>query len=314
MIEERIVAKIAELFYVKGMRQCEIAEKFNFSAAKLSRIIRYARNSGIIEFKIKKFDNRIFELEGELEKKYGIKEVITYYNSDMKDYDEDFLFQQVGMLAAGYLKRVLRDDINIALAWGKTLYCFVKNVRVNKKFKTKIFSTLGGATLITPEYQNNYLVHSLSERIGGSAYLMYLPLTSTNSVDNLIEMNNNIQNFIGSSSKIDYYFHGIGIVSKKARLYPHHGFDQEFIHRLKEKKIVGEIGFNFFDINGNFIETGIEDRSIRLSSSQIKKIKTRVAIACGNDKVIPLKGYLKTGLCDVLVTDSKTACSLLNKP
>ncbi len=313
MIEERIIAKVAELFYIKGMRQYEIAKKFNFSAAKLSRIIRYARKSGIIEFRIKKFDNRIFELEGELEEKYGIQEVIAYYNSDMEDYDEDFLFQQVGILASGYLKRVLRDDINIALAWGKTLYNFVKNVKVEKKFKTKIFSTLGGANLITPEYQNNYLVHSLSERIGGSAYLMYLPIVATNPVDNLIEMNNNIQNFIGSTSKIDYYFHGIGVVSERAKLYPHHGFDQEFINKLKRKKIVGEIGFNFFDVDGNFIESGIEDRSIRLSASQIKKMKMKIAIACGKDKVIPLKGYLKTGLCDVLITDSKTVRSLLCK-
>jgi DNA-binding transcriptional regulator LsrR (DeoR family) len=313
MIEDRIVAKIAELFYVQDMNQYEIARKFNFSTAKLSRIIKDAKKRGIIEFKIKKFDNRILELEAELEKAYGLKEVIIYHNPNVEDYDEDFLFHEVGMLAAGYLKRVIEDDLNIALAWGKTLHYFVKNVRVDKKCKVNIFSTLGGSNLLTHEYQNNYLVQNLSEKIGGSAYLIYLPLVIENSLEELMKMNNNVEQYIGSTSNIDYYFHGIGVISERARLYPHHGWNKNFIQRLKNKNIVGEIGFNFFDLEGNFIASELEERTIRLNSEQIKKIKNKIAIVSGKEKVLPLKGYLHTGLCDVLITDSKTAVSVLEE-
>ena len=314
MIDDRLVAKIAELFYIQGINQYEIAKKFNFSTAKVCRIIKEAKKRDIIEFKIKKFDRRLLELENEVEKKYGIREVILYYNSDSRDYSEDILFDKVGLIAADYFKRIVEDDLNIALAWGKTLYNFVKNIRLDKKYKVKIFSTLGGTNLLTPEYQNNYLVQMLSERLGGSAYLIYLPLIFDNPIEELLQKDNIIEQFLGSTSKVDYYFHGVGTVSEKARLYPHHGFNHEFLKRLWDKKIVGEIGFNFFDITGNFIKTEIDGRSIKLDSSELKKIKNKVAIACGKEKVIPLKGYLNTGLCDVLITDSETAFDLIDKP
>jgi|GEM_PF-3428687 len=312
MIDDRLVARIAELFYIQEVSQYEIARRFDFSTAKVCRLIKEAKKREIIEFKIKKFDKRFIELESEVEKKYGIKEVIIYYNSDTKDYDEDILFQKVGSLAAEYFRRIIKDDLNIALVWGKTLYHFVNNIKSEKKHNVKVFSTLGGANLIPPEYQNNNMVQMLSERVGGSAYLIYLPLVFENPIEELLKKESNIEEFLGSTSKIDYYFHGVGTVSEKARLYPHHGFDQGFLKSLWDKKIVGEVGFNFFDINGNFIKTELDDRSIKLNSDQIKKIKTKVAIVCGKDKINPLIGYLNTGFCDVLITDSETAFSVID--
>ena len=313
MIDDGLVAKIAELFYVQGVSQYEISKKFNFSTAKVCRLIKEARNRNIIEFKIKKIDNRSLELETELEKKYSIKEVIIYSNYDLRGQNEETLFDKIGYLSAEYLRRIIKDDLNIALAWGKTLFYFIKNTKVEKKSRIKVFSTLGGANLITHEYQNNYLVQLLSEKVGGSAYLIYLPLIFDSPIEEFIKKESNIEEFLGSASKIDYYFHGIGTVSEKARLYPHHGFNQKFLKNLWDKGIVGEVGFNFFDIEGNFIKTEIDNRSVKLDADQIKKIKTKVAIVCGQEKVIPLKGFLKTGLCDVLVTDSETAFSLIDK-
>jgi len=313
MIDERLVARIAELFYVQEMSQYEIAEKFNFSTAKICRLIKEARKRDLIEFKIKKFDRHFLEIENELEKKYGIREVIIYHNPDSWDYGEDMLFQKVGALAADYFKRIIKDDLNIALAWGKTLYCFIKNIKHEKKNRVKVFSTLGGANLITPEYQNNYLVQLLSEKVEGSAYLIYLPITFDNPREALLKKESNIEEFLGSTSKIDYYFHGIGSVSDKARLYPHHGWNQGFLKKLWDKNVVGEIGFNFFDINGKFIKTEMDNRSVRIHYKDIKKIKNKVAIVSGKEKIIPLKSYLKTGFCDVLITDSETASAVLDK-
>ncbi len=313
MIDDRLVAKIAELFYVQEISQYEIAKKFKFSTAKVCRLIREARYRDIIEFKIKKFDNRSLELEKELEKKYSIREVIIYSNSDSKDNNEDILFNKIGSIAAEYFRRIIEDDLNIALAWGKTLFYFVKNIKIEKKNRVKVFSTLGGANLLTHEYQNNYLVQLLSEKVGGSAYLIYLPLIFDSPVEQFIKKENNIEEFLGSTDKIDYYFHGIGTVSDKARLYPHHGFNQKFLRSLWDKGIVGEVGFNFFNIEGNFIKTEIDNRIVKLDNEQLRKIKNKVAIVCGIEKIVPLKGYLRTGLCDVLITDSETAFSVLEK-
>jgi DNA-binding transcriptional regulator LsrR (DeoR family) len=314
MIDDRTLAKVAELFYIYDISQLEIAKKFNFSKGKVCRLISEAKRRKIIDFSIKKFDTRILELERELEKNYNLNEAIIYYNSDLKDHDEEIIFQELGELGVKYLERVIKDNLNIALTWGKTIYGFIDKIKDEKKYKLNIFSTLGGVNLITPESQSNYLAQMMSSKIGGTLYPIYLPLIlekpvhkkSLNQVSNVIKV-------LGNSSEIDYYFTSVGSVTEKSRLYTSHGFGIDFLKKLNAKGIVGEFGLHFFDKDGNFIQSGIEDRVINLPIEEIKKIKTRIAIVFGKDKIIAARGFLKTGICDVFITDSMTAEAILGR-
>lgn len=312
MIDDRTIAKVAELFYIYGISQHEIAKKFNFSKAKVCRLIGEAKSRKIIDFSIKNFDSRILELERKLEKYYELKEAIIYYNSDLKDHDEEIIFQELGLLGAKYLERVIKDNLNIALTWGKTLYSFIDKIKADKKYKLNIFSTLGGIDLITPELQNNYLVQMMSSKIGGKSYPIYLPLILENPVHKkFFNQKSNIIKVLGSSSEIDYYFTSVGNITENSRLYTSHGFDIDFLKQLSTKGIVGEFGLHFFDKDGNFIKSGIEDRVINLPIEEIKKMKNKIAIVFGKDKINAVRGFLKTSICDVFITDSVTAEAIL---
>lgn len=314
MTEDRIIAKIAELFYIYDINQYEIAKKFNFSKAKVCRLIKEAKNKNIIEFNIKKFDNRILAIERELEELYGINEVIIYYDSDLEQDDEGIIFNEVGALGAEYFERIIDDNLNIALTWGRTLYSFIEKIKIDRKYNLNIFSTLGGVNLITPEYQNNYLIQMLSGKIGGQAFPIYLPLILEKSAHKeLLDKENNIIKVLGSYQKIDYYFTSVGTISEKSRLYTFHGFDLDFLKQLSKKGIVGEFGLHFFDINGNFIDSGIEKRVINLPVEEIRQMKTKVAIVFGKEKIEAIRGFLKTGICDVFITDSLTAEAIISR-
>jgi DNA-binding transcriptional regulator LsrR (DeoR family) len=177
-----------------------------------------------------------------------------------------------------------------------------------------IFSTLGGVNLITPEYQNNYLIQMLSNKIGGQAFPIYLPLILEKSAHKeLLNTENNIIKVLGSCKEIDYYFTSVGGISEKSRLYTFHGFDLNFLKQLSRKGIVGEFGLHFFDLNGNFINSGIEERVINLSFEEIRQMKTKIAIVFGKEKINAIRGFLKTGICDVFITDSLTAEEILPK-
>ncbi len=313
MIDDRIIARVAEMFYMHGISQYEIAEKFNFSKAKVCRIIKEAKKRNIIVFSVKKFDKIKIDLEKSLEDRYGLKEAMIYPDSDQKDYDEDLVFKEVGLLGFHYIERIIKDDLNIALTWGKTLYHVIKNVKLEKKYNVNIFSTLGGVSLTKAEYQNNNLVQMLSERAGGKSYPIYLPLVLEKPEHkDLFLSESNIRKILGNTSNIDYYFAGLGTISENSRMYTLGGFDLGFLKNLSSKKIAGEIGLNFFDTEGNFVNTGIEDRTINLGIDDIRKIKNKVIVCFGLEKVVPLKALLRANIVDVLITDSVTAESLMS--
>jgi len=314
MINVRTIAKVAELFYIYGFSQYEIAKKFNFSAAKISRIIKEAKRRKLINFTIINFDKRILTLERDLENYGGLKEAIIYYNSDFENYDDDIIFQELGNLGAEYLERVIKDGLNIALTWGMTLNRFIDKINYDKEYRLNIFSTLGGVQLKIPEVESNYLIQMMSTKIGGTPYPIYIPLLlEKNEYKTILSQKSDIKKILGSGSEIDYYFSSVGTINEKSRVCTLDGFDIDFIEELKSKGIVGEIGLHFFDRNGNFIKSGIEDRIINLSIEELRKIKNKIIIVFGKEKIEALKGFLKTGLCDVIITDSKTTELLLEK-
>jgi deoxyribonucleoside regulator len=314
MIDDRIIARVAEMFYLHGVSQYEIAQKFSFSKAKVCRIIKEAKKRNIVTFSVKKFEKIKIDLEEKMEVRFGLKEAIIYPDSDLNDYDENIIFKEIGLLGSGFLKRIIKDETNIALTWGKTLYYMIKNVSLDKKYKVNVFSTLGGVSLTKAEYQNNNLVQMLSERLGGKSYPIYLPLVLERPEHkDMFLKENNIRKVIGGSSNIDYYFAGLGTISENSRMYTLGGFGLEFLKSLSTKDIAGEIGLNFFDTEGNFINTGIEDRTINMGIDEIRKIKNKVILCFGPEKVLPLKALLHAGIIDVLVTDSVTAESLMDR-
>ena len=308
MIDDRIIARVAELFYIHNISQYEIANKFNFSKAKVCRMIKEAKKRKIIEFQIKNIDQRAINLEQQVEKFYNLREVIIFYNSDIITYDEEIIFQEIGKLGFDYIKRVINDNLNFALTWGKTLRYVIKTLRFEKKYKINVFSTIGSVSLTDTENQAANITQMFCEKVGGKCYPIYLPLfVKTSELKETLMHSNEISKIIGDSSKIDYYFTSLGAISKISRMYTLGGFGLEFLNTLIEKKIIGEVGLNFYDINGNFINAGMEDRTIKLSVEQIKKIKNKIVIAFGPEKIEAVKGFLKTGIADVLITDSKTA-------
>ena len=70
-------------------------------------------------------------------------------------------------------------------------------------------------------------------------------------------------------------------------------------------------GFNgaasiLFDGRGEFVETEMEERLVSIPLETLKKIPRKVALAGGEGKADAIRGALRTGMIDVLVTDEGT--------
>ncbi len=317
MAKERLLKKIAELYYIHDLSQLDIAKKLGFSKVKINRLLKEAKKKRIIEFNIKSdfCDKRISELENNLEEKYKLREAIIYYDSDMNDPSKDIIFKEIGLAGADYIERIVKDSLNIAITWGKTLFHVIENINTEKKYPNiKVFSTLGGVSLTRSEYQNNNLTNMLADVLGCSGYPIYLPLILNESISkDLVEKETNIYEILGSTSKIDYLITGVGLMSQDSRLYTYTHFDLNFIQKLKDKGIIGEICWNFFNSEGEFVETGLEKSFVHLPVDELRKMQNKVAIAFGKEKLEVIKAFLKTGIADVFITDSITAESVISK-
>jgi DNA-binding transcriptional regulator LsrR (DeoR family) len=85
----------------------------------------------------------------------------------------------------------------------------------------------------------------------------------------------------------------------------------ELYDEVINSKAVGDIALQFYDINGNAIDSELRNLLIGITPEEIKQVDTVVGIAGGAEKLNAIRGALKSNLINVLITDNLTAAQLI---
>jgi DNA-binding transcriptional regulator LsrR (DeoR family) len=104
---------------------------------------------------------------------------------------------------------------------------------------------------------------------------------------------------------------GIGAV-EPSKLLADSGnvFTKAELTELVKLGAVGDICLHFFDRQGREIHSSFEERVIGISLDQLRAVPRVVAVAGGARTVEGLRGALRSGVVDVLITDRFTAAKL----
>ena len=137
---EDMLIYIAELYYLKGLSQQQIADLTHQSRTNISRLLKICVEKGIVEFRIKKPSGKRVYTASQLEQTFNLKKAIVVPNGGT----DEQLKRRVAIEAGEYLRSILKDDILIGINWGSTVYEIVKNFSVNHKYNIDVIQLLGG--------------------------------------------------------------------------------------------------------------------------------------------------------------------------
>ena len=105
---------------------------------------------------------------------------------------------------------------------------------------------------------------------------------------------------------------GIGAVEPSSMLARSGNvFSESELAEVAEAGGIGDISLRFFDRNGRLVKTPLDDRVIGMSLEEQARIDRVIALAGGGTKTEAIRGALRTGVIDVLITDRFTAERLL---
>mgnify|MGYP000553052709 CR=1 FL=1 len=105
--KRNMLASVANLYYNVEMTQNQIAERFFTSRSKISRMLKEARQLGIVEIKILEPWDRNVELEQEFMRRFALKDVRVI---SVKEANNTMVLQKLGEVAAYYLDNLLNDN------------------------------------------------------------------------------------------------------------------------------------------------------------------------------------------------------------
>ena len=105
----------------------------------------------------------------------------------------------------------------------------------------------------------------------------------------------------------------MGIIGLDGLLWRSGFLQKDDAVKLRKAGAVGQICGRSFNARGQNCWDELDDRTIGLNLDELRKIKHKICIAIGQEKVTAIIGASKGRLLNVLVTDERTAASLLKK-
>ena len=136
----RILADVAEMYYLEGRDQSEIAHEVGVTRSMVSRMLTEARRQGIVEIKVIRPIQADHELEEAIKSRFGIPSVFVVSVDDTKPGK---LLTSLGKAAAEVLKNHLRPDQIIGVAWGTAVSATVNAVQVIRDPSIKVIQLVG---------------------------------------------------------------------------------------------------------------------------------------------------------------------------
>lgn len=303
-----MLAAVANLYYNSELTQNQIAERMYTSRSKISRMLKEARELGIVEIYIREPWERNLDHEQKLKEKFGLKNVRVV---TLKDMDRDSGQQKIAEAAAYYLDSIVREGMVVGISWGNTLYRIVKYISTNnrKNIPITVVPIMGAANTRSPEKDAMDLAKDLASAYGGKYQYIYAPLFVKNKdLRNSLIQEENIRDVLELSQNADAMLTSVGsIVYKSWNNY----LSQKTLEQLEEKGAVGHIAGHFYDIEGNELETSLSERMIGVRLEDIRNCKEVVCIAHGESKAEAILGAVRAGLLNTLIVDEKCADKIM---
>lgn len=305
MDQAGLIYKIARAYYERGLTQQEIADRYGVSRIRVSRLLARAIRDNIVQITIARPGDTFSGLEHLLEEKFGLDEVIIVKGVT----DNKKVVKGIGAAGAAYLASRLQGNEVVGLTWGKALYHMVDQLPVVHLPGVKVVQMLGGLGEPEAEYHGAELARRMAQAFGGRPRLIHSPaILSTPTLCQELKNDHQVVDTLRLASKADIALLGIGWFGDNAPLAKSDTILRENdITTLKQKKATGDISLRFFDQSGRYMETGLDDRIVGLTSKEIQKIPKRIGLAGGVEKWSSIRAAINGRLINVLVTDQRTA-------
>jgi DNA-binding transcriptional regulator LsrR (DeoR family) len=309
--DPRLLAKVSRLYYEQQFSEAEIAVRLHLSRPKVSRLLKDARQAGIVQIMIVPPPGIHTALETELEQVFQLQEAIVVEAGE--PYHPDLSARSLGVAAARHLQESLQLGEVIGISWGKTLSWMVSAIRPQPTPRAKIVQIIGGLGQPTANVHATDLSRRLAGALGCELALLPAPgIMDSRQSKEAVLSDSHIQHALSLFKDITVAYVGIGAPTPDSVLVR----DGSIITRVEIDQLValgavGDIALRFFDAQGDPLRSELDERVIGITLDELRHVERVVGVAGGPDKLAAVRGALLGGYIDVLITDQRMAFLLL---
>ena len=306
--------RAARMYYYQNLTTNVIAKEMNVSRSTVSRLLSYARDSGLIDIRIIEPSEMPNKLSKNIITKYGIKNVHVVPVPEIAG--EAKWLERVAQYTANYLNTIFDSNMILGIAWGTTLTTISKHLLRKTTHNSQIvqLNGAGNTQSMGIEYASQ-IVMRFASNYQARAHLFPVPtFFDYAETKQALWKEGSIKRILNLQEKADILLYSIGAVNAGI---PSHVYSSGYLSEadykaLEQYKIAGDIATVFFKEDGNFTNIPMNRRA---SGPNLKLFQEKygICVVSGLAKVRGLHAALKGKLMSELIVDEPTARALLEQ-
>ena len=307
---EAVATQVARLYYDRQLSKVEIGQRLGISRFRVARLLRQARDAGLVWVEYRDVAPRNRDLARQLETRFGLDLCAV------ADGDADVL-DATARLGAEVVAELLGPDERVGIAWGSTLGAMVSHLPRRDHVALTVIPLAGGSERLGRDEGPADLARRCAERLGGSHRPLYAPaFLASPQLRDALAREPGVATVLTAYRRLDTAVVGIGAWTDAgtvagSSLLASGVLADDDLDTLRRRGAVGELVVHPFDATGRFVAPDLAERSIAIPVDTLRTTRRVIAIAAGAAMAAAIRGALATGIIDVLVTDATAAGAIL---
>lgn len=294
----------ARRYYLEDRSQQQIAEELGVSRSTVSRLLTSARRDGVVTITVEA-PTMPTALAAELARALQLRQAyVTPTSVAQVDGWAD--------LAVGLSQAIddmpLRAEPIVVTSWGRTIWETAGH-QLPAHRDAVVAPMMAAADEPAPWFETNTVTRRVAGALQATPRLLHAPVHPRPALRAELLRDEDIQRNLRLWDEADLAITNIGA---PPRLRPDYGPAHHLRNRDQLANAVGDVASRYFDLRGRPVPYEDESRFLGIQRAQIQTIPNRIGLAVGTDKAPSIIGAGRSGLLDVVVTDTPTARAVLD--
>jgi len=303
---------VARMYYVQAETMDAIAHHLGVSRSTVSRLLKEARERGLVRVTIVDPDRPLGRLADLFQQHFRVNAHIVQVRPGASNV---FRLDQVARTAADILGELVTDGDTVGVAWGTTTSAIATHLRPRDLSGVTVIGLNGGANHQTTglPYVGSIL-HRFADAFRGQEQLLALPAFFDDpATREAMWRERSTRHILRLRDSCRIALFGVGALGAdlQSHVYASNYLNPDDLDDLQRQGVVGDVCTVMLREDGSYRDLDINRRATGMTPAELQRVPRRICVVSGLAKASPVLGALRAGVATDLVIDQETARACL---
>ena len=313
---ELLTLQAAKAYYNLDLTMGDIAKRLGLTRWQVARLLKDAREQGVVRIEIVPRMQRRPDLESRLQRAYGLREaiVVPAAGEPAAGDDDGLAVDSVAQAAGQFLAALTPRAALVGVSWGRTMAAVAHWLPRRWNDGVEVVLLNGAMNIRATATRTNNIAELFAIAGNGRATVLPVPaIVGRAETRVVLERDPMIESVLTLGRDASVVCFGLGGMAPDSVLVQSGYISEAEILRLRRAGAVGDVLGRFIDADGGIVDAELDARTIGLQPDALRHKSVSMGVAVGARKHRVVLAALKSRLVNVLVTDEQTALVVLGQ-